>query len=291
MSRADRTYASGDPWKPSAEQFNFWTQGGRAAQSSTRRSPPPGPAEVRETVIRVVNATESDLPEFALVACRDLSITADDDEPQFLEHGEFEAVLTPADDADYFFVVLKQALAPEQSGLAVLVGVTPVRITGDGEFAAPTEDEAYLTAGNDGWKILYQQAGSSERWALIALTLDSPQRCVNVYYIESGIGNITGSFTWYLRLISDRSVVTSGTFTIGTHDVTTIKTAIDSAIGGGFDLLATGGLPGTIELHPNRGRRWTSKYEIWVPPSGSLTASEEGFPAYVSSSSCCIVGG
>jgi hypothetical protein len=113
--------------------------------------------------------------------------------------------------------------------------------------------------------------------------------CVPVYYLRTGIGNITGSFTWTLRLLSDLSTIATGTFTIGTSTSTTIKTAIDTAIGSGFNLLISGTLPGTIEIHPNRGMT-TPLYEF-ITSSPSLTPAESGYPAFVYSEPCCVVGG
>lgn len=117
---------------------------------------------------------------------------------------------------------------------------------------------------------------------------DSPP-CANVYTIRTGIGSITGSFTWTLKLRSDGSTVSTGTFTIGTSTATTIKTQIDTDIGDGFDLIISGTLPGEILLNPNRGRTST-KYDF-VVSSPSLTEAESGWPAFVEVGICCQAGG
>lgn len=170
----DRTYATGDPWRPSAGQFNFWTEGARAAlQNLGRISPVSGLPPLQETVVRVQNTTGDDLPQFGLIAFKDVTVEPGDDEGRFLEQTEFAAIKPPADDTGYFYGVLKQALSDKQVGLATIYGVTPCRITGTGgAFLEPqTDDTEGATSELSGWPVIWQETGSASRWCVIALSL------------------------------------------------------------------------------------------------------------------------
>lgn len=127
---------------------------------------------------------------------------------------------------------------------------------------------------------------SPPRWWRVA-----PQGCLDYYRLDTGVGEITGTFDWQLIDQDTDTIAASGTFTLGTTTAVDLKDAIDTALGGDSDILITGGeLPGnTISIHPNRGRTYSRyKFEKLNP---DLTPENPGQYAFVTVSSCCIAGG
>jgi hypothetical protein len=174
MPIPDQIYASGDPWKPNAAQFNFWTEGARAAQRGSGASAGAlGQGPPLYTVVNVFNDTDDPLPHLACVAYRDPLITPSQDERAFRFAPVVKCQL-PTEEAIYRHGILLQPLNPDSIGLALISGVTAVRITGDGigdgaKFAKPAAGETSLeTSASEGWPLLWAESGApAERWGLV----------------------------------------------------------------------------------------------------------------------------
>lgn len=186
------------------------------------------------------------------------------------------------------WVITQEPIPDGFTGLAVLSGLTRAYMTGTEGTSLSSGDGVLEFATGIGQPV-YVPAGSSERLGVVLIDGATTPPCAEYFTIRSEFGAITGSFDWKLILVSDGSTVASGTFTVGTSTSTTIKTAIDTAIGSGFSLDILGTIPGSISLHPNRGLTY-SKYDFQTY-NLSLTSPSVDLAPFVTVDHCCVVGG
>lgn len=167
MADPRRQWAQGDEWEPSASQLNFWTHGaGLAHQALGGPASPLGLPSLNFVPIRVRNTTGEDIPRLGVVGYELPTIVPDTDVSRFVFDLTLEAT-APATPLTRY-AICPYPIPEDGVGVAIIYGIVGCRITGTGEQAEAVSGEvSYLQAGSNGYPILWQETGSSERWGLI----------------------------------------------------------------------------------------------------------------------------
>lgn len=134
-----------------------------------RGEPPPSR---QSTVVFVKNDSGSAKDQFDVLGLDGPIITPTANETEFKRQVTFSGITPTTASHSSKFCILLEPLADGAIGKAVVAGVVQVRLTGaDVGFAAVTNNDATkLTASATGVaQVLYAEAGSSERWAIVRL--------------------------------------------------------------------------------------------------------------------------
>ena len=104
-----------------------------------------GRRDTKSGTVMLRNGTDAILEQFAVVSIGNLIITPTDNEPEFRQSMPvFEALLLSASNKDKPFAVLQKPLAKKECGIALVAGITPVKINVSSEsheYAEASVDE------------------------------------------------------------------------------------------------------------------------------------------------------
>ncbi len=165
---------TGEKFRPKARTWNSFIDAAvyvRQRQSNLTAKTPR--QDTKSGVVLVRNSTGEDLAQFAVVALGALIITPADNEPEFREKlPVFEAELVSDENLDEVFVILQKPLKENEVGVALLSGVTPVKInieSEDHKFAEVTAD-GLKTSSNGTLRVLWKEPKEGEnKWAVVHL--------------------------------------------------------------------------------------------------------------------------
>jgi hypothetical protein len=179
-----RKWAQGDEWSPSAAQLNAWTDAARLAAQAQRGVPldiPTGPPCY--VPLRICNTTGERIPELGVISFAAPMVTPTVSSDRFIAIPTLTAI-KPTAPLDRFAICHRSLAVDEVAdNVAMLLGVVPCRITGTGTHAQATANNmTRLQAGTTGHPIIFQEAGSSERYALVQLG-GSSQQCRKRYQL------------------------------------------------------------------------------------------------------------
>lgn len=193
---ADRLYAEGDSWRPSARQFNFWTEGARAALQG-RPGVPVNPLSSSSITIPVINtAAGTTLNPNDLVIYHEVIDEQQTDFNKLRFGPEFKCEPITSSlslEGDYQYGVLLDALAEDESGLAIIMGPAVVKLRRPSSGLGATSDRCspklsarYVETEDGGvWPILWEQSvadPTADHWAVIMLTpVNPPPECNTIY--------------------------------------------------------------------------------------------------------------
>jgi hypothetical protein len=122
-------------------------------------------------IVKVRNDSGAWQPWFSVLGIDAPIITPTDNEREFKREVTFSCSTPEAGTHDGKFVVLLEPIPDGAIGLAVVAGVTQVRLTGaDVGRAEIVDGETVLMASAAGGaEVLWAEAGSSERWAIVRI--------------------------------------------------------------------------------------------------------------------------
>lgn len=155
------------------------------------------------TTILIRNDSGEDVPRFGVLGIDTIVISPDDNLAEFQNNPVLSGAVPSAGGSlgthTGKFVITTEPIEDGKIGRAVAVGIVPVQIDGDGEFADITDaDVTQLTAGDSGLaSILYAEPGSGTRWALVRL------------------GGASPATSTFLARITGHATLASGSTTVG----------------------------------------------------------------------------
>lgn len=145
------------------------------------------PSSGQNGIITICNQSGADQGQFAVLGIDSPLILPADNLPEFSNRLALNCVLPTSADHDEMFVILQEPIANDAFGKALIVGVCPVEIvrpTGDSSnFAGVTDGETYLTAGEHGAQILWEDTYNGEESHLAVVRVP--------YAAAGGAGNAT----------------------------------------------------------------------------------------------------
>jgi hypothetical protein len=167
----------GQPFRPSAHQWNAFQAAADAHQRQALGSPRTPGSYVEQgsnTVIMIRNDCGADRKQFEILGLDDVLFTPDDNLQEFLNSPAFKAVEPATADHRTKFVILLEPIAEDRIGLALLYGLTAVKlnVTDANHTHAVLSDGVYTklrTAFCGPAQILWKQSGTGEKWAWVAL--------------------------------------------------------------------------------------------------------------------------
>jgi len=186
---------SGDPLDIPAATFNTFIDSARdflSRQSDMNR------ARIRDTrnsgIILVKNASGEDRARFEILGITDPVISVSDNEEHFKNRVALKGEMPSVDDHTGKFVILLEPLKSDGIGMAMALGICPVKLTVDSEdhTHADVKDEeaATLQSGFSGSaQILWKESGTGEKWAVVRINAMPPRNlhaddAVNAYEID-----------------------------------------------------------------------------------------------------------
>lgn len=190
-----RKVQSGDPLDIPAATFNKFIDASRdflSRQSDMNRS---RTKDTRNSgIILVKNASGGDRERFHVLGIKEPVISASDNEGQFKNRVALKGEMPTEDDHTSKFVILLEPLKNDGIGLAMALGICPVKLTVDNEdhTHADVKDEeaATLQSGFSGSaQILWKEEGTGEKWAVVRINAVPPRNlhaddAVNAYEID-----------------------------------------------------------------------------------------------------------
>ncbi len=185
--------SSGDEFLPSAEMFNTIIDAanivhGENFDGSHKFNPNVGDADL----VLIKNNTGADLEEFHVVKLGSIVITPENSEADFkyetpLFYGE------EIDGDDNTFVITQEPIEKNKIGYAKITGVTAVKLTVNQEtdnYASIDKDAKKLQSATDGSvKILWKQAETGEKWAIVLLASSDGGNNYKSYFKVSNVSD------------------------------------------------------------------------------------------------------
>jgi hypothetical protein len=169
---------AGDPLVISASDWNDLRETHRRLISGELAGPFAVKQQLDPSTLRVKNTTGADLPRFGIVALSDVVFTPTDNLTQFLDRCSVFQAVAPATSKQAELAILIEPLKAGAIGRAQVAGITPLKINVVDEanrWAIPTTDTTRLTARPFGTSlILWKEAGTGEKWAIVRLGMISP---------------------------------------------------------------------------------------------------------------------
>jgi len=171
---------SGDPFKRITQGQRFNISADRvnmmldAARWTKRHGLPgqrrPRPLKRDHGTVLVKNATSGDLDWYEVLKITAPLVGPSDNLGEFQDQPDFEGE-TPDADSSGQFVVLLEPIKAGEIGLARVAGAVCVQIVGTGKFCDPLADSTggLQAAASGSAQILWSEAGSSVRWAIVRL--------------------------------------------------------------------------------------------------------------------------
>lgn len=136
---------------------------------SARGGPAALAAPPNSGIIDVLNDTGEDQDQFAVLGLGEPIISVDDNETEFLDAVAFRGGMPTEGEP---FVVCVEPIAAGVIGKAVISGVVQVKVTGtlaDNAEAVTDTTAALECSGTGSAQILWAEAGSGERWAVVRI--------------------------------------------------------------------------------------------------------------------------
>jgi len=136
-----------------------------------------GQRDTKSGTVMLRNDTDAALEQFTVVSIGNLIITPADNEPEFRQSMPvFEAVPLSDSNKDKPFAVLQKPLAKKECGIALVAGITPVKINVSSESHEYAEASAAGLKSSDSGavRILWKESGTGEKWAIANLGSASP---------------------------------------------------------------------------------------------------------------------
>ena len=128
--------------------------------------------DTKSGVVMLRNNTCAALEQFKLVSLGSLIITPTDNEQEFRNNPPvFEAELITDANKEKPFAVLQKPLAKSECGLAMLTGITPLKlnvVSQEHEFAELTGN-GLASSDSGSVRILWKDEGTGDKWAVVLL--------------------------------------------------------------------------------------------------------------------------
>jgi hypothetical protein len=166
---------TGQRFKPQANTWNSFIDA--AVYVKQRQADLSSQTPNRDTksgVVLVRNGTDQDLAQFTVVSLGDLVIKPEDNEQEFRNNLPiFELIM---DEISNPFGILQRPIKKNHCGLAMISGITPVKINVESEEHEFAElDEDGLKSSDSGSiRILWKESGTDgNKWAVILLGASS----------------------------------------------------------------------------------------------------------------------
>ena len=139
---------------------------------------PGGKSTDRDGLVLVRNSSGQDVDWFGVLAIDGVVYTPEDDESGFLGQPVLDGK-KPTEDHRGRFVILLEPIAAGAIGRALVQGLVPVKVDvadEDHEFADVADGECgHLASGTTGAaQILWKQAGTGTKWAIVRIGLPAP---------------------------------------------------------------------------------------------------------------------
>ena len=172
---------SGDPLDIPAATFNTFIDSARdflARQNDTSRQ---HGRDLRSSgIILVKNVSGGDRERFHILGIKEPVISASDNEDQFKNRVALKGETPSEDDHTGRFVILLEPLKSDGIGMAMALGICPVKLTVDNEdhtYADVKDGEAStLQSGFSGSaQILWKEEGTGEKWAVVRINAMPPK--------------------------------------------------------------------------------------------------------------------
>jgi len=181
--------ANGQPFRPRAEDWNAFVD---AALDHRQRANSFGacslPGTSRQGIVLVRNKSGADQTQFSVLWIDNLAIRPDDaaSEQRFRTQApvfdvKLHADITVANRHECRYVVLQEPLKDGKVGLAMLFGVTPVKLDVANEAHDYAEPNPTLAARpRSAWsgscRILWKQPGTGQKWAVVHFPVNDAPR-------------------------------------------------------------------------------------------------------------------
>jgi hypothetical protein len=175
MGDTMRKVRSGDSLVIPASTFNTFIDAARDFRDRQNRIKRTGTRDTRHSgIILVKNASGSDCNRFHVLGIKESVILPADNEDEFRNKVTLTGEAPNEDDHLGKFVILLEPLKNDSIGMAMALGVCPVKITVENEdhtFADVNDSEAStLKSGSTGAaQILWKEDGTGEKWAVVRL--------------------------------------------------------------------------------------------------------------------------
>jgi hypothetical protein len=219
----------GDRLNIPAETFSLMIDAARAHSEGEGKNLGGGKTRPGSHLVSVENATGGSLDQFSVLEINGVSISPDDNLPEFTAGPILEGI-APTTTCPGKFAVIQQPLTEDEVGRAVVDGVTACKVyvtDNDHEWAeAESGETARLASGTSGSaRILWHESigsGPDTVWAVVALQAAAGGGG------GSGVESIQGAFqvgldpdegvdTWHYVISDSKRFV--GSFNIDTTDV------------------------------------------------------------------------
>ncbi len=138
------------------------------------------PSASQNGIITICNQSGADQEQFAVLGIDSPIILPTENYTEFANRLALDCALPTKTDHDEMFVILQEPIASGAFGKALIVGVCPVNLlrhSGESsKFAGVTDGETFLTAGEKGAQILWEDtySGESEHLAIVRLPYAAP---------------------------------------------------------------------------------------------------------------------
>lgn len=201
MGDGMRKVRTGDPLNIPAATFNTFIDSARdflQRQNALKRN---RAKDTRNSgIILVKNASGSDRERFHILGITEPVISPTDNEDQFKNRVALKGETPNEDDHLGKFVILLEPLKAGSLGLAMAMGVCPVRINIEKEEYACADvndgNAASLKSGTSGSaQILWKESGTGVKWAIVRIGVNTSGTSVNPK-ILSGTGATADTETW-----------------------------------------------------------------------------------------------
>lgn len=183
---------SGDQLNIPAATFNTFIDASRDFLSRQNNLNQQHSRDTRSSgIILVKNASGEDRARFEILGITEPIINAADNEEQFKNRVALKGETPTADDHTGKFVILLEPLKTDGIGMAMALGICPVKITvgNDAHSHADVKDGegTSLQSGFYGCaQILWKEEGAGEKWAVVRLNAMPPRNLQtdNPYIID-----------------------------------------------------------------------------------------------------------
>jgi hypothetical protein len=257
----------GDRLNIPAETFSLMIDAARAHSEGEGKNLGGGKTRPGSHLVSVENATGGSLDQFSVLEINGVSISPDDNLPEFTAGPILEGI-APTTTCPGKFAVIQQPLTEDEVGRAVVDGVTACKVyvtDNDHEWAeAESGETARLASGTSGSaRILWHEtigAGPDTVWAVVAL-----QAAASGGAAEHNLLSETHSDT------TEASPPDSGDIIIGSSGKWTVLSYLED----GKILGAVDGLPAWVAAS---GATLSTEYPLAVGASAVTGDGEESLP-------------
>ena len=181
-----------------------------------------GRRDTKSGTVMLRNGTDAVLEQFAVVSIGNLIITPADNEPEFRQAMPvFEAVPLSDSNKDKPFAVLQKPLAKKECGIALVAGITPVKINVTSESHEYAEASAAGLKSSDSGavRILWKESGTGEKWAIANLGAAPPSTGDETKHVYLGtINGANGGGNYSVTVYKEDDTLTMNASLLGWND-------------------------------------------------------------------------